>query len=297
MRKKTAHLQADLALVAVTFIWGSTFVVVKNALEDISTLLFLALRFSLAAVALACILGPRVRAAGRLAYSIKGGVIVGFFLWCGYVLQTIGLRYTSPSKAGFLTGLAIPMVPLLAALAYRKAPRWIELTGVGVAAVGMGLMTLRADVFEIGRGDLLIVCSAVAWAVHIVSLGHFAEKGNVAAIALTQIAVSALLSLFACTWMEPARVSWTPAVWFALLVTSLFATALAFSVQTWAQKHSTPTRTALIFALEGVFAWLTSFFLTGELLPARAVFGAGLILSGILLVELKPFTGKKALEN
>jgi drug/metabolite transporter (DMT)-like permease len=284
---RAPHLKADLALVAVTFIWGSTFVVVKTALADISTLLFLALRFGIATIALLFILGPRARQAGRLAYSLKGGALAGILLWAGYVLQTFGLIYTSPSKAGFLTGLAIPMVPLFTALFYWKAPRLVELTGVGAAAIGMSLMTLNGAILHIGRGDLLVILSAVAWALHIVTLGHFAEKGDTALLSLAQIAFAALLSLATFWWAEPARVAWKPAVWFALTITSLFATALAFSVQTWAQQFSTPTRTALIFALEGVFAWLTSFVLTGELLSPRATFGAGLILAGILLVELR----------
>lgn len=288
MKAKSPHLKADFALVAVTFIWGSTFVVVKNALVDISPLLFLALRFSIASIALGFILGPKIRRGGSIVYSLKGGVLAGIFLWSGYALQTFGLIYTSPSKAGFLTGLAIPMVPLFTALLYWKPPRLVELTGIGAAAAGMAMMTLNGrGIFEIGRGDLLVIGSAVTWALHIVTVGHFAVKGNTAVLSLSQIAFAAVLSVSTFWWAEPARVSWKPAVWLALTITSLFATAFAFSVQTWAQQFSTPTRTALIFALEGVFAWITSFVLTGELLSMRATFGAALILSGILLVELK----------
>lgn len=287
-----SHRGADLALIGVTFIWGSTFVIVKDALSDISPLLFLVLRFSLASVALALILGPGIRATrsaakGSIAYSLKGGLLAGVFLWSGYALQTFGLMDTSPSKAGFLTGLAIPMVPLFAALIYRKPPRSIELTGIAVAASGMALMTLQSGALEISRGDLLVILSAVTWALHIVTLGHFAVRGNTAILSISQIAFAAILSASTFWWVETVRVSWTPAVWVALVVTSIFATALAFSVQTWAQQFSTPTRTALIFALEGIFAWLTSFVLTGELLSRRATFGAALIVSGILLVEVK----------
>lgn len=282
---------AELALVGVTFIWGSTFVVVKNALGDVSTLLFLALRFSAATIALAVIFGPKAVRAGNFSHNLRGGALAGLLLWAGYVLQTFGLLYTTPSKAGFLTGLSIPMVPLLGILIYRKLPRRMEIIGIAVAATGMGLMTIQRGAFQIGAGDLLVVFSAVAWALHVHTLGHFAARGSIATLSLTQIAVAGLLSLATFWWAEPMRVTWTSNVFFALAITSLFATALAFSVQTWAQQFSTPTRTALIFALEGVFAWLTSFVLNGELLSRRAAVGACLILSGILMVEWKRDSG------
>jgi drug/metabolite transporter (DMT)-like permease len=150
----------------------------------------------------------------------------------------------------------------------------------------MALMTLQGDALRIGFGDFLVILSAVTWALHVLTIGHFAAKASSAFLSLAQVTTAALLSLTTFGWAEPVRVAWKPQVWFALGVTSLFATAFAFSIQTWAQQFSSPTRTALIFALEGIFAWLTSFVLTGELLTLRATFGAGLILTGILLVEL-----------
>ncbi len=281
-------LRAEMSLVVVAFIWGASFVIVKEALDDISTLLFLALRFTLAAAALAVILGPNAKRPGRGVRDLRGGVLAGTCLFAGYVLQTFGLKYTSPSKTGFLTGLYIPLVPILGAFVYRKAPRLTEVAGIGAAGLGMALMTVQGSAWSMGRGDLLVIGCAFAYALHILVLAHFTRGGNIAFLSIAQIATAAALSLATCGWAEPVRFRPSGRVWVALAVTSLLATALAFSLQTWAQQYSSATRTALIFALEPVFAWLTSFALSGELLTARATLGAVLILAGIVAVEWKP---------
>jgi len=287
----TPHLRwrADLALVFVCMIWGATFVLVKEALADVSTLLFLALRFALAAAALAVVfLGPMQRAGNR-AHAVRGGVIAGVFLFCGYVLQTFGLKLTTASKAAFITALYIPLVPVLGAFFHRKAPQSAEAVGVAIAALGMGLMTAHRNLLEVSLGDVLVAGCAVAFAVHIVVLGHFARAADTGTLAVTQIATCAVLAAGLFWWAEPMHVRWSGRVWLALGVTSLLATALAFSLQTWAQRFSSATRTALLFAMEPVFAWVTSWLVAGETLTGRTLGGAALILSGIVLAELKPF--------
>ena len=281
------RVRPEIPLVLVAFVWGATFVLVKRALDDVSTLLFLAIRFSLAAVCLALMLGAKARAAEDWKRDLRGGVLAGVCLFTGYVLQTLGLEYTTPSKAGFITGMYIPLVPVIGAMLYRKMPRWIEAVGIVAAGVGMTLMTLPGSEARINRGDMLVAGCAVAYAMHILVLGHFTPRGNVSFLAVTQIATAAVLSLGVCGWAEPVRWRSTPAVWIAVGVTSVLATALAFALQTWAQRYTSATRTALIFALEPVFAWLTSFALLGELLTRRATLGAGLILAGIVAVEWK----------
>lgn len=288
-RRVPVHkLRAEMSLVVVAFIWGASFVIVKEALDDISTLLFLALRFSLASLALAAILGPKALTRRPGGKDLRGGLLAGTCLFAGYALQTFGLKYTTPSKAGFLTGLYIPLVPVLGAVVYRKMPRLAEVLGISAAGLGMGLMTVQGGTWNMSRGDLLVIACAFAYALHILVLAHFTRGGNVAFLSIAQIATAAVLSLGFCGWAEPVRYRPSARVWVALAVTSLLATALAFSLQTWAQQYSSATRTALIFALEPVFAWLTSFVLSGELLTARATMGAGLILAGIVAVEWKP---------
>lgn len=280
------HWPAELGLAAVCFIWGSTFVLVKNALADVSTVLFLALRFSLAAVFLAALYFAR---GGRLQHGGVGpGLLTGVLLYGGYLLQTLGLRHTTPATSGFLTGLYIVLVPLLGAMVYRRAPGWSEWLGFAVATAGMGLMTLRSATFEAGRGELLTLACAFAFAGHILALGHFSERMHTDWLALLQIGACALIALATFWWVESPFLRASPAVLIALGVTSLFATALAFWIQTWAQARTSSTRAAIIFSLEPVFAWLASWALEGETLTARAVAGAALILAGIFLVELKP---------
>jgi drug/metabolite transporter (DMT)-like permease len=285
--ERPAAWRVDGSLVAVTLIWGATFVLVKQALADVSTLLFLTLRFSVAAAVLALVFRKEFRAPNASA-SLLRGVIAGVFLFGGYVLQTAGLQFTSASKAGFITGLYVPLVPIVGGLVLQKLPQISELAGIVIACAGMVLLTVQKDILDISRGDLLVAGCAAAYACHIVILGRFAPRSNLGVLTVAQIATGALLGAATFWWVEPVRLAWSGNVWIALTVTSLLATALAFLVQTWAQRWSSPTRTVLIFALEPVFAWLTSYLIAGEVLSRRGVAGALLILCGILVVELKP---------
>jgi drug/metabolite transporter (DMT)-like permease len=285
----TPRLQADLALIGVAFIWGATFILVKEALNTVSTMLFLTLRFAIAALVLwFTFRGRGARYPRSIRRELLAGAIVGTFLFSGYFLQTAGLRYTSASKAGFITGFYIVLVPILNAVIYRRMPRITEVAGVLFATTGMALMTLNHLRFEMEYGDLLILGCSFAYAFHILLLGHYARQVSYESLSVNQIATGALLGALTFWWIETPFITWTPAVWIALGVTSLLATAVAFAVQSWAQQFTTPTRTALIFALEPVFAWLASFVIAGELLTRRGAAGAILILAGILMVELKP---------
>jgi drug/metabolite transporter (DMT)-like permease len=290
-RKAPARWQADLALALVALVWGATFVVVKQALSGISIVYFLALRFSLAAACLFLIFLPAFLRAGRAAVlkGLRGGAAAGGFLWLGYMLQTFGLKYTTAGKSGFLTGLYIVLAPLASAVVYRRWPQRRELLGIAVAGAGMILMTLPevGSRFQINPGDLLTIGCAVAYAFHLLVLGYFSQRELFQAVALGQILCAALLSTVSLV-IEPPRVRWTPNVIFAVLLTAVFATALAFALQTWGQKFTTATRTALIFALEPVFALATAVLVGHEPLTASAVVGGALILAGILAVELKP---------
>lgn len=285
--------RADLALVFIALIWGSTFVVVKQALADCSTLLFLALRFSLAAVSLALVFRPLPSKFARPKPLLAGGVLAGICLFGGYAFQTLGLRYTTPSKSAFITGLSIVLVPAIGALVQRKVPHPSEALGVVVATVGLALMTLPEESLQVEKGDLLTLACAVAFAAHILVVGHYAPRLGFQALTLVQVATAAVLSVASFWWVETPFIRWSAPVVTAVIITGLLATALAFAVQSWAQQYTTATHTALIFALEPVFAWATSFVVAGELLSRRATAGAALILSGILLVELKPFAWRR----
>ena len=276
--------RAELALAAVTLIWGTTFVVVKGALNDVSPLLFIATRFSIAALILAIIYRSRVQRSGILP-----GLIAGTLLFFSFALQTVGLSLTTPSKSAFLTSLSIPMVPLASSLVYRTKPRFFEGLGIGIASLGMILMTLPKNLHTDGlnRGDLLSFLCAVVFAVHIVVIGHFASRGGFESVAVIQIVAVAVLAFVATSFAEPVRFRLTPGVAAAIIATAVLATALAFTTMAWAQQYTTATRAALIFALEPVVAGLTSWLLEGETMGGRGLAGAALILGGILLVELR----------
>jgi len=280
-------VQADLALFGNAVIWGATFVVVKNALADASPVLFVAVRFSLAALALLLVYRKLDRRAA------VPGWIVGSLLFAGYAFQTVGLRLTSPSKSAFITGLSIPMVPLFSSCVYRTRPRPVVLIGVLAATAGMALMTLQ-DVhsLQVNPGDVLTLICAAAFAGHIVALGYYsrwARRRGIGfeSLAIWQIVCAAVFGLISFPWLDTPHWHMSFNLAIALAVTGLLATALAFTVQTWAQRYTTVTRTTLIYSLEPVFAWLTSWILTGELLSKRATVGAILILASILLVEVK----------
>lgn len=289
----TRRLRADLALAGNTLIWGSTFVLVQQTIRGVSPLLFLAFRFTIATVAL-LLLFPSALGGAKAdrGPALRAGLIAGGFLFSGYAFQTFGLRLTSPAKSAFITGLSIAAVPLIGALVYRIRPRPLEVVGVLCATVGLGLMTLQGAVLAISRGDLLTLFCALCFAGHIVTVGHFAGVVHFENLAVMQVGTSAVLSLASFWWFEPPFIRWSAGVVTATLFAGLVATALAFTVQAWAQQYTTSTRTALIYALEPVFAFITSFLVMGETLSARAAFGAVLILAGILLVELKPATAE-----
>ena len=285
----TRERAAEALLAWNTLVWGATFVLVKSALAGISPLYFLALRFTLATAALLVLFRGTGKGL-RHGKSVMAGILIGSLLFSGYLTQTLGLRLTSAPKSAFITGLASVLVPVLAAVVYRARPQASDIAGLLVATAGMGLMTLPGSLGAISRGDLLTLLCAFGFAAHIVTLGHYSGRVSFELLSVTQVATSAAWSWSLLWWLEKPRADWRPAVVWAILVTGLLATALAFTIQAWAQRYTTSTRTALIYMLEPVTAWLTSYFLTGEGLSGRAAAGAGLILGGVALVEVKPWT-------
>lgn len=285
------RLKADLALAFATVIWGATFVVVKEALNHASVFAFMAVRFALATVVMAGIYARSMRHFTRR--DLWAGVQIGFFMFAGYAFQTLGLRLTSPSKAGFITGFSVVLVPLLMTVLWgRKSNAWVW-GGALAALVGLYYLSVPTEGFAaLNQGDLLVLGCAVVFAFHIIFVGLYSPNHSVAALSLIQVATTGVLSLaalpllFATGW-EPPRLVWTASLVWAVLITAIGATAIAFTVQVWAQKYTTATHTAILFSLEPVFAALTSYIVLSERLSSRALFGAALILAGIVLAELK----------
>jgi len=234
------RLHAELALAANTLVWGSTFVVVKQTIQGISPLLFLTLRFTIATAALVALFPSALRRSASREPATRAGLIAGCFLFGGYAFQTFGLRLTSPAKSAFITGLSIPMVPLVAALVYRVRPRLFEIGGVVCATLGLGFMTLQDEVPAIGRGDLLTLLCAVCYAAHIVTVGHYAGVVRFESLAVLQVGTSALLSLASFWWFEPPFLQWSAGVAAATVFAGLVATAFAFTCTDCAAGFANP---------------------------------------------------------
>jgi drug/metabolite transporter (DMT)-like permease len=298
LKSRAGRGRAELALAGITVVWGSTFVVVQYAIRSVPPILFLSLRFTVATVVLCAIYGSAIwKQRTQASRWLWPGIAAGILLYTAYVFQTIGLKYTSASKSAFLTGLSIPLVPFVSSFVYRNRPRLFEVAGVLIASAGMALMTLPSGKLAISRGDFLSAICAVAFAFHVVLIGHYAPVIGFETIAVVQVITAAALGLMTFRVEGPVGAHFTFEVAAAVLVTGMLATALAFTTMAWAQQYTSATRAALIFALEPVVAWLTSFLLNGERMADRAVFGAFLILTGIVMVELKRTDVRKHLNE
>ena len=284
-------LKAHILLVLVTFVWGATFVVIKDAVEqDATPLLFNFLRMLLATVTLGIIFYRDVARIDRQA--LKAGTVTGTWLFLGYEFQTTGIRLTTASKSAFITGISVVLVPLFLILFWgRKIRMWTAL-GVLAAIVGLFLLTVPAgggawgNWASVNRGDLLTLACAISFGFQIIFLGRAIERHPFAQIGFLQIATSAVLMGIAAPILERPHVVWSSRVIWAIAITGLLGTAAAFTIQAWAQQFTSPTHTALIFSLEPVFAWITSYFALGERPGVRAGIGAMLILAGVLMSEL-----------
>src|SRR5579862_1917948 len=273
----TQRTKAEALLVLVTFIWGCTFAVVKEALNDVSPLVFIAIRFIAAGLLLFVVLrkGPMDRRA----------IVPGIFLFGGYIGQTNGLTYTTPSKAAFITGFSVILVPLIM-LARGARMHAANFAGALLGLGGIYFLVLPSGLSAVNRGDVLVLFGSISFAVHIVLVGLYAKKFSFRHLVPMQIFVVGALATMALPLDRGFHLHWTPGLVLALAITGFLATGFAFSVQTWAQQYTPPAHTALIFALEPVFAALTSRFLTGERLSGKVLLGCGLILAGMVVSEL-----------
>jgi len=291
-------LRAYLLMLFVVAVWGTTFVVVKDALADATPLAFNLARMVLAFLVLAIAYRSHWREVTR--GQLIAGAVVGFFLAMGYQFQTAGLVKTTPSKSAFITGLVVVLVPLFSAIPGlrppgARPPRWNAYTGAILAFAGILLLTLPAtakgllpDFTSMNIGDLLSLGCAIGFAFHCLALGHASPRIRFQPLALLQVGFCALFMALSMPLIEHPHMHLTLRLGIALAVAAVLATAAAFSIQSWAQSVLPATHTALLMTLEPVFAWITSFVIMGERLGLRPASGAILILAGIALTELIP---------
>lgn len=274
----------DLALLAATAVWGSTFVVVRDAIREIPPLTFIAFRFTLATAVLAPAVlirhGPPDRA------TVRGGSAVGLWLGCGFALQTFGLLRTTPTRAAFLTGLSVVFVPLILVAVYRRRPRTASVVGVGLAAAGLALLT-GVGRGGFGPGEALVLGCAAAFAMQVLAVDRYAREVGPLRLLLVEIAVVAAVAWVAALLVEPApRIPGRSGL-AAVAVTGLLATAAALWTQNWAQQRIPPTRAGVIFAMEPVFAAAYAYLTAGERLGPTGIAGSALIVAGMIAAEFR----------
>jgi drug/metabolite transporter (DMT)-like permease len=276
---------AELALLGVAAVWGATFVMVQDAIRQLPPMAFLAYRFLPAALVVAAICRrPLVRLSPD---GWRAGLLMGAFLTAGYVFQTLGLEHTSASNAGFITGLFVVFTPLLAAAVLRDRIGPAAWAAAAVSVAGLYLLTGGGGRLEL-RGDGFELLCALAFSAHILATSRAAGRHHVGALLAVQLGVVGVLCLAAAAAAGQLEVPRGATVWSALLVTSLVASALGFFVQTFAQRHAPPARTALILAAEPAFAGLFGWLFADDRLSPVAWLGAALILAAIVAVELVP---------
>jgi drug/metabolite transporter (DMT)-like permease len=285
------RLKAHLALLLCSFLWGVTFVVVKDALADISVFAYLSARFVLGALPMIWIYREDLRKLTRT--EAWAGVHVGVFMAGGYAFQTAGIARTTPSKAAFITGVSVVLVPVFLAAFWRNRIGAWAWGGAAASFAGLYFLTVpKQGIADLNRGDLLVMVCAVLYALQIIFIARYTGRYSLGALSCLQVILAGALftiavPVFNVTRVEPFFVRYTFQMEFGVIVTAIFTTALAYPLLVWGQRHTTATNTALILTAEPVFAAITSYLVVHERLGARPLAGAVLILAGICIAEWK----------
>jgi drug/metabolite transporter (DMT)-like permease len=271
---------ATLSLLLITAVWGWTFVLVKDAVGEVGPFWFLAVRFFLASL-FALPFWPRRKSSWRTS------ALLGVFLFAGYFFQTWGLRYTTAQKSGLITGFSVVLVPIFARLLGERV-RLGGWAGAALATAGVALLALAGNepLGPTSFGDFLTVLCAIFFAWYIALLAHYAKGEKASALLLGQLSVVFLLSLLGAAAFGEVRWPISGKVWVSLLITGVFASALAYYVLAWAEARAGATKTAVILAMEPVFAGFFGWLLLGETLSPWQILGAVLVLGGILLASV-----------
>ncbi len=276
---------AIASLLAVTAAWGTSFVVVKDGISRMPFMSFMSLRFSVAFILLA-LMRPRALRMDRR--QLGRGVVIGVIGFLGYLFQTIGLQYTTASVSGFITGMFVVLTPLCAWALHRDRIGGNVWVSVVIATVGLGLISLHG--WSFGVGEAWTLAGALMWALQIIYFSRWSTSENAYSIGMLMIG---FVALFFVVGTVPAGFTMPPTggVWVGVLVTSVFATAIAFPVQSWGQAHIDATRAAVIFTMEPVFAATAGVLVAGDVLGPRTLIGAACILAAMAIAE---FGGRRA---
>lgn len=282
-RRSPAAYLSEFLLLLVGLVWGGTFPVIKIAIETTGALWFNAYRFIIAALLslLILILLRRKPGADMLRYS----VILGTLLAIGYTTQTVGLKYTTSGKAGFITGLFVVFVPLISSLVFKKRPGNAVIASIALGVVGLSLLSLNNDL-TISRGDPIVLMCAIAYAIHIVIVDNITDRFDTLELTLNQIVVAGVEMFVLAYLVSPEFAAVDTYSLTAIIFTAVVATIGAFFIQIFAQKHIGPSRTALILLSEPLFAAIFGYLLLQEVLAGRRLFGAVLLFTAMVVAEV-----------
>ena len=297
---------ADLSLLLVAMMWGCTFLIVQSAVKVLPPLAFNSIRFTGAALLLALITAIFYRREWKqISFRmVRHSLLLGLFLFMGYGFQTMGLLYTTTSNTGFITGLSVVLVPFLSLALLKHAISRYTWFSAALAAVGLYLLAFAGSALSLNKGDALILLCAIAFALQVAYTGVYAPHYPVLPLATLQLAFVGLFSIIASLIFEgtgplasSGELIRDPDVLWALLISIGPTSAFAFWIQTACQKYTTPSRVAIIYATEPVFAVFTGVAFGGERLGIPALLGCGCILGAMLLAELSPEPGQNPLKK
>lgn len=282
MKKKAIY--ADLILLLVALLWGTTFVGGKYALNYFTPLYIIAIRFIMAFTMMA--IGFRKELMTLTRKDIKGGAIVGTVLFIAFATQLVALQYTAAGKQAFLAGTYVVMVPFISWWLHKKRPDTSSFVGAFICFMGIGLLTLN-DSLSIGFGDSLTLFSSMFFAGHIISNGYFVDDIGPVKLTIVQFGTVALLSTVAALIFEPFPKGVAAKGIYAVIYLGVLCTGVAYFLQTIGQKYALSTHTAIILSLEAVFGSVLALFILGEVFTFKMVLGCASILAAILIIELK----------
>jgi drug/metabolite transporter (DMT)-like permease len=290
--RSNPRLRADLLLLLVAIIWGSSFVVQRLAAQQANIYLFNGMRFLLGALVMA----PFLLFGAPARRQFHPGVLpwmalAGFLLFAGSSLQQYGLRFTTAANAGFITGLYVVLIPLYLALVLRRPPSRVVWLAASMATLGLYLLSTNGS-FTLAHGDIYELAGAAMWASHVLLIGWLVQRADVYPLAVIQYLACAILSLGLGWWLEPYQLRELSGIWWTVLYTGVFSISLGFTLQAVGQKVAPPADAAIILSCEAAFAALSGWILLDERLNAIQLAGCGLMLSGMILAQMFSANGR-----
>ncbi|HOJ38670.1 MAG TPA: DMT family transporter [Ignavibacteriales bacterium] len=299
MKSKIEHYFAEIILFSTTLFWAGTFAIVKNSVKDSSPIIFVAIRFSLAALVMIPLI---YKYFNEIKNYLKPGLILGITLCIGFILQTIGLAHTTATKSGFITGTLVVLTPFCEFFILKRKPSKGAITGVVFVFIGLILLSTKGNnvlhlLYELGNdfnfGDFLTLLGALAYSIYIVYIDIYTVNANVKILTFIQIVVTAVVAyLFAIIFdlinIEPISVNFTTSLILSFIYTAVFATVLTTFLQTKYQNKVTPTEAGIIYSFEPIFAAIISYIFLGEVLGLISYIGAGILVIGVIIAHLMP---------